>query len=92
MIRKPSRQRGRANMATRKKPRTALAVMRAFFEAVDRSGRALDSIGAQIGVSAHTLTRWRHGTSSPSVADFEAALQAFGCKLRIEQEQARARE
>lgn len=63
--------------------RTASAVTRAFFVALERSEIPAKQLAIRSGVHANTLYCWRTGKASASVLNMEAALAVLGLELVI---------
>jgi len=57
-------------------------LVRQFVELADQLGYSLHTVGIATGLSTNVLYRWNKG-ARPTVANFEAALNAMGYKLAI---------
>lgn len=66
-----------------KPPRTAIRILREFFQIMDASGRSAQEIAEASGAHKVTLSYWRHGQRSPSLIQFEATCNAMGYRLEL---------
>lgn len=70
--------------AVGKKPtRSASPLVRALFDAIDRSGLSYSQIEDMTGVHVVTLSYWKHGKNSPRWVDFENVAQALGYEITL---------
>ena len=63
-------------------PGNAHPLVRTFIQCANEQQTVLSEIAVRSGVAAKTLSDWRY-RSSPTVVNFEAALNALGLELRI---------
>ena len=61
--------------------RTVSPVLRELFADFDATKQTYADFGALVGVHGQTLTKWRTGKHSPSIADVEAMANALGFRL-----------
>jgi hypothetical protein len=64
-------------------PRTASAVTRAFFDALNASPLTPRQVAKLSGHHVNTFYNWRMGKASASVLNMEAALDVLGLELAI---------
>ncbi len=68
-------------IGVRKPPRTSVALLRQFFEIMDRDPRSYDVIALRAGVTKQTLSYWRHGHRTPSAQSLEDVLYTLGYRV-----------
>lgn len=81
-----TRNRGRERTDALYKPtpiKTASLVTRRYFELVDDSGIHQNELSDTLKLSKNVLSNWRTGKASPSIFNFEMALDALGYKMEI---------
>ncbi|RUX60199.1 helix-turn-helix transcriptional regulator [Mesorhizobium sp. M7A.F.Ca.CA.002.12.1.1] len=64
-------------------PRTASAVTRAFFAALEDAGVSQELLSKKSGCHVNTFYGWKTGKSSANVPNMEAALAVLGLELCI---------
>ncbi len=64
-------------------PRTASPLVRDLFLLADAKGITGIQLGKMIGRHFTTITKWRHGTSTPGVMDIEVMIAVLGAKIEI---------
>lgn len=71
-----------------KKPaRSASPLVRALFDQIDASGLSYTQIAKATGVSAVTLSYWKHGKNAPRWVDFENVAMFLGCSIKLDRTQ-----
>lgn len=81
-----TRHRSRERLDAEYKPtpiKTASSVTRRYFELVDESGINQNELTDILKLSKNVLSTWRTGKASPSIFNFELAVEALGYKLEI---------
>lgn len=64
-------------------PRTASAVTRAFFQALEHSNIPAQEVARKGGIHINSLYCWKAGKASASVLNMEAVLAVLGLELAI---------
>jgi hypothetical protein len=64
-------------------PRTASAVTRAFFHALERSPLSTQEVATRGGVHVNSLYGWKNGKTAASVLNLESVLAVLGFELLI---------
>lgn len=74
-----------SQVAIKKPARTASPLVRALFDAIDRSGLSYRQIEERTGVTAVTLSYWKHGKNAPRWVDFENVAHVLGYEITIQE-------
>jgi transcriptional regulator with XRE-family HTH domain len=65
-----------------KKPaETASKVVRELFDIIDRTDLPAAAVARETGCHRVSLSRWKHGLSSPTILDVEALAEVLGYEL-----------
>ena len=87
--RQPQTERSSMTGVVEKKPaRAASPLVRALFDAIDRSGLSYSQIAKKAGVSVVTLSYWKHGKNAPRWVDFENVAHVLGYEITIQERDA----
>ena len=70
-------------MSKNSQARTASAVTRMFFEALDASGISQTKVADKSGAHVNTFYGWKTGKTAATVINMEAALSVLGLELVI---------
>ena len=63
--------------------RAWVPIVRELFEHIDNAQLSYPEASKLIGVSEHTVARWRNGTDAPRLFHFECAANAVGYKVAL---------
>lgn len=71
------------NPVCKKPARSASPLVRQLFDVIDKSGLSYSQIESATGVSAVTLSYWKHGKNAPRWVDFENVARFLGHDIRL---------
>jgi DNA invertase Pin-like site-specific DNA recombinase len=81
---RPFGHKGYALPGTKKPARAASPVIRDLFTLIDEASLPASAIAAETGCHVVSLSRWKHGRSTPMITEVEAIAAVLGYRLVLE--------
>lgn len=75
---------GYALPGTKKPARTSCRVVKDLFDLIDAANIPAGKIAAETGVHHVSLSRWKHGASTPMITEVENIASVLGYRLVLE--------